>query len=196
MDLSIYNPNQFPRPGAQSGAGAAPRAGAQNAAGRSGQARPAETGQATPSQDGPEATRWSAEVRGGSRAREGDSATRPDPQEQRRIRELQVRDREVRSHEAAHLATAGPYAEGGAQLQFQQGPDNRFYAVGGEVRLDTARPEDPEKAQDKAAEARAELQREEGSGESGGANRSDTAYRQAAEGDAADRSGVRLDRMI
>jgi len=223
MDLSIYNPNQIPRPGAQSGAGAAPRAGTQNAAGRNGPARPAEAGQATAPQAGPEASKRSAEARGPPRAREGDAANRPDPQDQRRIRELQTRDREVRSHEAAHLATAGPYAEGGAQLQFRQGPDNRFYAVGGEVQLDTSRPEDPEKALDKAetltraalapaepssqdlrvaaqaramaAEARAELQRQEGGGESGGANRPDAAYRQAAEG-AADSSGGRLDRMI
>ncbi|MEF8793126.1 putative metalloprotease CJM1_0395 family protein [Thiohalorhabdus sp.] len=217
MDLSIYNPSQFPRPAAQSGAWLPPRSGAPNGVSGGDQARPAETGRATTPQDGPEGS-WRSPPN-----RQTESNAHPDTQEQQRARELQARDREVRSHEAAHLATAGPYAEGGAQLQFRQGPDNRFYAVGGEVQLDTSRPEDPDKALHKAetlvqsalapaepssqdlrvaaqaramaAGARAELQ-QEGGGGAGEANRSDSAYRRAAEGDSADRSGRRLDRMI
>lgn len=48
---------------------------------------------------------------------------------------LQARDREVRAHEAAHQA-AGGGAVGGASYTYQQGPDGRQYAVGGEVPVD------------------------------------------------------------
>lgn len=65
--------------------------------------------------------------------------------EQRQIRELQARDREVRAHEQAHLAAAGQYAKGGIQYEFQRGPDGRLYAVGGQVNVDTSEiPGDPQ----------------------------------------------------
>jgi hypothetical protein len=52
------------------------------------------------------------------------------------IAQLTVTDRHVRSHEQAHLAAAGPYATGGPTYTYQQGPDGKLYAVGGEVSLD------------------------------------------------------------
>jgi len=52
------------------------------------------------------------------------------------IAQLTVTDRHVRSHEQAHLAAAGPYATGGPTYIYQQGPDGKLYAVGGEVTLD------------------------------------------------------------
>jgi hypothetical protein len=52
------------------------------------------------------------------------------------IAQLTVTDRHVRSHEQAHLAAAGPYATGGPTYTYQQGPDGKLYAVGGEVTLD------------------------------------------------------------
>lgn len=58
--------------------------------------------------------------------------------ERARIEELRARDREVRAHERAHLAAAGPHAQGGAQYTFTTGPDRRRYAVGGEVQIDTS----------------------------------------------------------
>ena len=65
-------------------------------------------------------------------------------EEQQQVRELQSRDREVRQHERAHQAAAGGYARGGASFEEQKGPDGRSYAVGGEVRIDTAAvPDDP-----------------------------------------------------
>jgi hypothetical protein len=54
------------------------------------------------------------------------------------IKELKARDREVRSHEAAHLAAAGSLARGGASFSYQRGPDGVQYAVGGEVNIDTS----------------------------------------------------------
>ena len=60
------------------------------------------------------------------------------------VRELKQRDREVKSHEQAHLATAGQYARGGASYTYQQGPDGRRYAVGGEVPIDVGKEKTPE----------------------------------------------------
>jgi len=66
-------------------------------------------------------------------------------EERRILNELRARDAEVRAHEAAHLAAAGPYANGAPTFEFQTGPDGRQYAVGGEVSIDTSPvPGDPE----------------------------------------------------
>lgn len=54
------------------------------------------------------------------------------------IRELSVRDREVRAHEAAHLGAAAGIAHGGMSFTTVRGPDGRQYAVGGEVSIDTS----------------------------------------------------------
>ncbi len=59
-------------------------------------------------------------------------------EEQRAVEKLKNRDREVRAHEQAHLAAAGPYAIGGPTYEYQRGPDNRQYAAGGEVQIDTS----------------------------------------------------------
>ncbi|MEM9171140.1 MAG: putative metalloprotease CJM1_0395 family protein [Pseudomonadota bacterium] len=64
---------------------------------------------------------------------------------QQEVDALKARDREVRAHEQAHLAAAGQYATGGIQYTYKRGPDGRFYAVGGEVSVDTSEvPNDPE----------------------------------------------------
>jgi hypothetical protein len=52
------------------------------------------------------------------------------------VAQLAVTDRHVSAHEEAHLAAAGPYATGGPTYIYQQGPDGKLYAVGGEVTLD------------------------------------------------------------
>ncbi|MBD3346790.1 MAG: hypothetical protein GF401_17170 [Chitinivibrionales bacterium] len=59
-------------------------------------------------------------------------------EERREVRELQTRDREVRAHEAAHVAAGGQYVRGGASYEYQVGPDGKQYAVGGEVSIDTS----------------------------------------------------------
>ena len=60
------------------------------------------------------------------------------------VRELAARDREVRSHEQAHVAVGGQYA-GAPQYSLQRGPDGASYAVGGEVPIDVAAiPGDPQ----------------------------------------------------
>jgi len=63
--------------------------------------------------------------------------------EQKQVDELKKRDAEVRAHEQAHAAVGGSYASA-PTYEFQTGPDNKQYAVGGEVQIDAAPvPNDP-----------------------------------------------------
>ncbi|MCG8558918.1 MAG: hypothetical protein MI824_03880 [Hyphomicrobiales bacterium] len=57
--------------------------------------------------------------------------------EERQVRELQQRDREVRAHEQAHAVAGGPYASP-PSYQFTTGPDGKRYAVSGEVKIDSS----------------------------------------------------------
>ncbi|MCW9014426.1 MAG: putative metalloprotease CJM1_0395 family protein [Gammaproteobacteria bacterium] len=59
-------------------------------------------------------------------------------QENQILQQLQARDREVRAHEAAHIAAGRPYVLSGPSYTFQRGPDGRSYAIGGEVQLDVS----------------------------------------------------------
>ena len=60
-------------------------------------------------------------------------------EEKEQVRELQTKDREVRAHEMAHVAAGGQYVRGGANFEYQTGPDGKRYAVGGEVSIDTSK---------------------------------------------------------
>jgi hypothetical protein len=76
-------------------------------------------------------------------------------QEAEEIRTLQLRDREVRAHEAAHAAAGGAYA-GSPRYTFERGPDGRTYATGGEVSIDISPiPGDPQATLQKAQQVRA-----------------------------------------
>jgi hypothetical protein len=65
-------------------------------------------------------------------------------EQQREVEQLKQRDREVRTHEQAHAAAAGRYANGGPQLEFTTGPDGRQYATGGHVNIDVGPANTPE----------------------------------------------------
>ena len=65
------------------------------------------------------------------------------PEEQKQVTDLKKQDREVKAHEAAHIAAGGAYVRGGATYSYQSGPDGKRYAVGGEVSIDTAPEDDP-----------------------------------------------------
>jgi hypothetical protein len=58
-------------------------------------------------------------------------------QEEQQIKELKLRDTEVRVHEQAHASVGGQYA-GSPSYEYQRGPDGSNYAVGGEVKIDVA----------------------------------------------------------
>lgn len=73
------------------------------------------------------------------------------PQEEAAVSRLRNREQSIRAHEAAHQAAAGPYALGGARFVYQLGPDNKLYAVHGEVRIDSNPiPGDPQATLQKA----------------------------------------------
>jgi hypothetical protein len=66
------------------------------------------------------------------------------PEAQKMVEDLKARDKEVRAHEAAHIAAGAGIVNGGAQFTTQRGPDGVMYAVGGEVSIDAGEvPNDP-----------------------------------------------------
>lgn len=76
-------------------------------------------------------------------------------EQQREVTTLQKRDREVRTHEMAHVAAGGDLVTGGPNYEYQAGPDGKRYAVSGEVQIDTSPADTPEKTLDKAQRIRA-----------------------------------------
>ncbi len=77
------------------------------------------------------------------------------PEAQQQVRELQQRDSEVRSHEQAHVAAGAGHVRGGIQYTYTQGPDNKQYASGGSVSIDTSPVSgDPEATIEKARAVR------------------------------------------
>ena len=58
-------------------------------------------------------------------------------EESQKVEELKRRDAEVRAHEQAHAAVGGAHA-GAPRFRFVRGPDGKFYAVAGEVTIDTS----------------------------------------------------------
>lgn len=76
-------------------------------------------------------------------------------EEKARVAELERRDREVRTHEQAHLAAAGGMARGGASFDYQTGPDGKRYAVGGEVQIAMKGGKTPEETIRNAEQVRA-----------------------------------------
>lgn len=59
-------------------------------------------------------------------------------QEKQQLSELKQRDREVKAHEQAHKTAGGQYVRGVISYEYETGPDNKQYAVGGEVSIDTS----------------------------------------------------------
>jgi hypothetical protein len=83
------------------------------------------------------------------------SSTELSDEDRDKVRELEIRDREVRAHENAHKAAAGGLARGGPNYKFQSGPDGKQYAVGGDVQIDTSPGRTPEETIAKAQRIRA-----------------------------------------
>ena len=54
--------------------------------------------------------------------------------EEQLVKDLSSRDAEVRAHEAAHQSVGGGMT-GAASYTYQQGPDGKMYAIGGEVSI-------------------------------------------------------------
>jgi len=81
-----------------------------------------------------EVTRTSADSPGASKL---------DLEQQRQVNDLKKTDQKVKAHERAHMAAGAGLVMGGANYQYQRGPDGKMYAVGGEVKIDTSREKDP-----------------------------------------------------
>jgi hypothetical protein len=76
-------------------------------------------------------------------------------EEHQEVKELAARDREVKTHEAAHKAAGGGLT-GPASFSYTTGPDGKRYATGGEVSIDTSKaPGDPQATLVKANRIRA-----------------------------------------
>jgi hypothetical protein len=75
-------------------------------------------------------------------------------EDQEEVQRLQARDREVRTHEQAHVAAGGQYVRGGISYEYQQGPDGRRYAVGGHVSIDVSEAGTPEETIQKMRQVR------------------------------------------
>ncbi|OHX14100.1 hypothetical protein BI347_11720 [Chromobacterium sphagni] len=78
---------------------------------------------------------------GGNGAQNSNPATPKTPDgkplnadQQKQVAELKARDTDVRRHEAAHQAAGGALA-GAASFTYEQGPDGKQYAIGGEVSI-------------------------------------------------------------
>lgn len=81
-----------------------------------------------------EETRVEPEKVAGGTSREDELTS----EERAQVDKLKARYAEVRAHEAAHMAAGGAHVRGGASYSYEQGPDGRSYAVGGEVGIDVS----------------------------------------------------------
>lgn len=70
-------------------------------------------------------------------------------EEQRIVTELQAADTNVRAHEAAHMAAGGGLTSP-ASYTYERGPDNKMYAVAGEVGISTSQGNTPQESLNKA----------------------------------------------
>lgn len=91
--------------------------------------------------DSKAAAKLESKPAGGSRA-PGDPLS---DEQQKQVAKLKAIDTKVRQHEAAHQAAGGGLA-GGASFTYQEGPDGRRYAVGGEVPIRSGGSSSPEAA--------------------------------------------------
>lgn len=105
---------------------------------------------------GPDDNRYLSGIQGQGQGQAGGSNQAPasaapaDPrqmsdEERKQVDEMEQRDREVRTHEQAHVAAAAGLA-GAPVYEYQTGPDGRRYAVGGHVDVKTSGSSNPDQA--------------------------------------------------
>ena len=91
---------------------------------------------------------------GATKKPEDTSGERLTPAEMRQVDELRKTDGKVHRHEEAHLAVGRDLVIGGASYTYTTGPDNKRYAVAGEVSIDTSPAKTPEETIPKAEHIR------------------------------------------
>lgn len=102
----------------------------------------------------------SADSAHSAKAKSSSASSRPQvndltPQEQQQLEQLKAVDRRVRAHEQAHLSAGAGLVRGGPSFTYQSGPDDRRYAVAGEVSIDTSPAATPQETLVKAQRIRA-----------------------------------------
>lgn len=68
----------------------------------------------------------------------------PSEEEQVKIDDLLQRDREVRTHEQAHMTASGGLSQGAPSFSTTTGPDGQSYVTGGSVNIDMSAGRTPE----------------------------------------------------
>ena len=76
------------------------------------------------------------------------------PEELQVVRQLEQSDRKVRSHEQAHISAGADLVRGGPSYSYETGPDDKRYAVAGEVSIDASPGKTPEETIPKAQHIR------------------------------------------
>lgn len=71
-------------------------------------------------------------------------------EQEQAVAKLKQVDQKVRAHEQAHIAVGADLILGGASFSYTTGPDNKRYAVSGEVTIDTSPGRTPEETVPKA----------------------------------------------
>ena len=70
------------------------------------------------------------------------------------VRQLEQTDRKVRAHEQAHISAGADLVRGGPSYSYETGPDDKRYAVAGEVSIDASPGKTPEETIPKAQHIR------------------------------------------
>jgi hypothetical protein len=86
-----------------------------------------------------------ADEKNASESETGAKSAEQNPETAVQIAKLKQTEREVITHEAAHMAVGGQFA-GSASYTYTTGPDGRRYITGGEVPISTPATDDPEEA--------------------------------------------------
>ena len=76
------------------------------------------------------------------------------PEQLQVVRQLEQTDRKVRAHEQAHLSVGADLVRGGPSYSYETGPDDKRYAVAGEVSIDASPGKTPEETIPKAQHIR------------------------------------------
>lgn len=76
-------------------------------------------------------------------------------EQQQEVQKLKLIDAEVKAHEQAHLAAAAGISASAPSYTYQEGPDGKKYAVGGEVSVSFSKGNNPEENISKAETMRA-----------------------------------------
>lgn len=98
--------------------------------------------------------RWRADGAGVSTRASSAKTEELTPDEQQVVRQLEQTDRKVRAHELAHLSVGADLVRGGPNYSYETGPDNKRYAVAGEVSIDASPARTPEETIPKAQHIR------------------------------------------